>query len=134
MLLQRILLAVAALAAAGWLAVSLVGEHALEHATAVSKDRKATPAALAQGLRDAERAGDLRPADTEPDLTRAQLLVGLHRNGEAIRTLEDLTRREPDNVTAWFSLAVLAAVAQDKPLAARAVASVRQLDPLDAPR
>jgi predicted Zn-dependent protease len=132
-ILQRILLAVAALAAAGWLAVSLVGERALERATDVAKDRTATPAALAHGLHDAERAGDLRPADTEPDLTRAQLLVGLHRNGDAVKLLEQVVRREPDNVKAWFSLFVLTPPT-DKARARQIFARVRRLDPVDTSR
>jgi hypothetical protein len=132
MLLQRILLAVAALAAAGWLAVSLVGERALEHAIAVSKDRKATPAALAHGVRDAERARDLRPADNEPDVVRAQLLAAERRAGEALTLFETVTRREPDNVEAWFFVALLSA-RTDPAQFRRARAQLRRLDPLGAP-
>lgn len=133
MLVQRILLALAALAAGGWLAVSLVGQSALERATDVSKDTKASPAAVKRAIQDAERAADLRPADNEPDLVRGQLLVRNQQRDEGLKLLEAVARREPDNVRAWFYIAVLT-VDTDRPRSRNAVARAQKLDPLGAPR
>lgn len=133
MRLERLLVAVAALAAAGWLAVSLVGQSALDRAVHVSKDRNPTPAAMETAVTDAERAKDLRPADNEPDVVRGQLLVRQGHRAEGLKVLEAVARREPDNVRAWFYIAVLT-VDTDKPRSRNALAHLRDLDPVGAPR
>ena len=91
------------------------------------------------GHRSAARAeSDLRAArflnpDTAPDLERALLYYNTRRPRQAIALLEDMTRREPDNVVAWVALYRLSS-ARDPATARRALDAWRRLDPLDAPR
>ena len=126
--LQRVLLAAAALVIGGWLAVSLAGARALEGASDVSSALGAPSAALEQAVLDAERAGELRPADTEPDLVRARLFTTLGRRDESLALFRAVARREPDNLRPWVGIDVLSGGTDERARARR-----RQLDPLTAP-
>ena len=91
----------------------------------------------AAGERDVARAdGDFRAArllnpDTLPDIRRAFLFQGSGRSEDAVAVLEDVVRREPENVNAW---GLLLAVARDADPAAaeRAQEALRGLDPVNA--
>lgn len=107
-LIQRLLLAVLALAAAGWLAVSFSDFRALERAQSISRSQGVTRAELEEGVRQSERAERLRPADTAPAIARATLLAGLGREREGFAELDDVLRREPSNLEAAFTLTLLA--------------------------
>jgi tetratricopeptide (TPR) repeat protein len=86
-----------------------------------------------------ERAeADLRGArllnpDPRADLGRAVLYQGAGRLEQAAVLLEEVVRREPDNGAAWGQLLALTRE-RDPARAARALAAVRRLDPLNARR
>lgn len=72
-------------------------------------------------------AGTLNP-DSQVDLLRSELLLVSHQRGRAVRTLEDVVRREPMNAEAWVLLA--RAAFPDAALLHRAVRHISALDPL----
>ena len=84
-------------------------------------------AAADRDLRDA----DTLSADTTADLRRAFLAQATRRGDEARALLEDVVRREPDNLTAWGLLLTFSREA-DPAAAERARAQIRRLDPLRA--
>jgi predicted Zn-dependent protease len=92
-------------------------------------------AARSQQLDRAERdlrASRLLDPDTAPDLTLAFVAQARGRNRSAIAQIQDVLRREPDNLGAW---ALLYRFGQGDPaLAARALAARRRLDPVNARR
>ena len=71
------------------------------------------------------RAARLLNPDTLPDVRRAFLLQSRGNAHQAARVLEDVLRREPDNLEAW---GLLYAFTKDQ----RALAARRRLDPLGA--
>ena len=78
--------------------------------------------------------GDLRGArllnpDTAPDVTRAVLYRARGQQQRAIALLDDVVRREPDNLTAWSALH-LSATGRDRSASRRSLAEVQRLDPL----
>ena len=83
---------------------------------------------LARAETDLRRANLLNPA-TEPDLNRALVRRARGRNEASVALLEDVLRREPDNLTAWRVLMLLSPDA-----AGRALAAQRRLDPVNARR
>jgi predicted Zn-dependent protease len=91
----------------------------------------------AAGRRDVAAAeADFRAArtlnpDTTPDLRRAFLYQATRRSDEAVALLEDVVRREPDNLPAWGLLRTFTRES-DPATAQRALAAVRRLDPLRA--
>jgi hypothetical protein len=110
-----------------WLGVMERDVRLQERGTAALRS-EGDPGVLARAERDLRRANLLNPG-TEPDVTRA-LVRRAGGETEASRALlEDVLRREPDNVTAWRVLMVLA---PDR--AGRSLAEQRRLDPLNAPR
>lgn len=64
----------------------------------------AAKAARARRLLD--RASELNP-DSEPDLLRAQLDLRRQDKPAAQRILLPLTRREPENIAAWYLLEIV---------------------------
>ena len=133
LLIQRSILLLAAIAAAAWLAVALGDQRALDDATATLRTTGPSRASLEQALSDTEHAKRLRERDQAPDVLRARILAGLYRRPEALALLEHVVRREPDNLDAWFSIAVLSAD-EDKPLTLQARRRLAQLDPIAAGR
>jgi cytochrome c-type biogenesis protein CcmH/NrfG len=90
---------------------------------------------VARADADLRRAGFLNP-DTAPELGRAFLYAnrsGAEPARRAAAVLEGVLRREPDNLRAWSGL-LYATRGRDPVTARRAVAAMRRLDPLDAPR
>jgi hypothetical protein len=132
-LIQRLLLALGAVAAAVWLGVSFSGQRALERADPVAQRADATRAELQEAVRQTERAERLRPADTAPAITRAPLLSRLGRQREAVAELDDVLRREPENLDAVFALTVLT-FRSDPERSARARERLGELDPVRAGR
>jgi hypothetical protein len=69
--------------------------------------------------------------DTEPDVGRAFLYFGTNRRTQARALVEDVLRREPDNLTAW-GLLFRVANHVDPAAEQRALQARRRLDPLSA--
>jgi hypothetical protein len=69
--------------------------------------------------------------DPAPELREAQLLLFIDRDREAVRILEDVVRREPENYEAWLGLRQ-AALQVDPGLARRAASQAIRLNPLVA--
>jgi hypothetical protein len=85
--------------------------------------------------RDLARAeSDLRGArllnpNTAPDVTRAVLYRARGQRRRAIALLEDVVRREPDNLTAWSALH-LSATGSDPSVSRRSLIALQRLDPV----
>ena len=86
-------------------------------------------AGLARAEADLRGARLLNP-DTGPDYARAIVHSARGRRDRAVAVLEDVLRREPDNLAAWNALAALAR--DDPAVARRARAARARLDPLNA--
>ena len=119
--------AVIAVLALAWLAV-MERDVRLEARGAAALRSKPEPAVLARAETDLRRANLLNPG-TEPDLNRALVRRARGRTAESVALLEDVLRREPENVTAWRILMVLSPRDIGRSLAAQ-----RRLDPLNARR
>jgi predicted Zn-dependent protease len=102
----RILIAVVAVAALGWLAVNLRGYDHFVRGERLAFAPHATQAQADQAAELLEDARFLNP-DTRPLLSKGALLVarGGARMQEGLALLEEAVRREPDNVLAWGVLA-----------------------------
>jgi hypothetical protein len=126
----RIAVAVIAVLAAGWLAV-MERDHRLHADGArVLAMRDPSGAQLRQAEQDLRRASLLNP-DTRPDLDRALVLVAQGRADSGKAVVEDVVRREPDNLLVWGVAAVLAR-GRDQALLDRAFAARKRLDPVNA--
>jgi hypothetical protein len=79
---------------------------------------------------DFRAARTLNP-DTAPDLNRSFLYERTARHAQAAAVLEDVLRREPDNLTAWGLLFAFTKN-HDRATAERALAARRRLDPVSA--
>jgi predicted Zn-dependent protease len=121
----RVAVAIVAVLVLGWLAV-------MEYDA-----RLQARGVTAAQARDFDRAdGDFRGArrlnpDTAPDVNRAFLLQAAGRRDQAVALLEDVLRREPDNLNAWGVLFQFTRH-HDPATAERARAARRRLDPLSA--
>jgi len=127
--LQRLALALVAVAAGGWLALELRSER-LEAAAyrLVPTDLSPPPPEdLERANRLFDRARRHNPG-TRPVLRQAALLVLGRRHREAARLLEEAVRREPENADAW-SLLASATTPFDPARAAAALLRVRALSP-----
>jgi hypothetical protein len=122
----RLLLALAALLAAVWLALSLLQARAQERAFNVGfSGSKTTRAQNATGVADARAARRLSP-DAAPKLLEWQILLrdGRRSQGEAV--LRQVVALEPQNYEAWLYLSRTSA---DPAVARRAKARVAALGP-----
>jgi hypothetical protein len=124
----RALLALAAVVVLAWLAV-MERNTRLEAASLHLLGEGHTARAEAN-LRDAR----LLNPDTTPDFRRALLYVTKRQGDRAVATLESVVAREPDNLQAWATLLAFGRSRHDSALVQRALAAVRRLDPLEAPR
>ncbi len=77
------------------------------------------------------RAARTLNPDTAPDVGRAFVYERTGRHAAAAAVLEDVVRREPDNLTAWGLLYTFTKD-HDPATAARALAARRVLDPMFA--
>jgi hypothetical protein len=121
--------AVVAIVVLGWLAVMERDERLFQRGVDISgRIRGAADAGRAESA--FLRARLLNP-DTSPEMGRAVLYLGRGRRERAVAVIEDVLRREPDNLAAWGQLYRLT---QDADAAAtrRALAAQRRLDPLNA--
>jgi hypothetical protein len=98
-----------------------------------SEARQSSRANLAAKADRQLRRSKLLNPDPGPDLTRALIAIGQDQRRRAIRVVEDVVRREPDNITAWSQL-LFVARGHDPAAVRRALLAVRRLDPLSAPR
>jgi hypothetical protein len=123
----RAVVAVTAVLALGWLAV-MERDVRLEARGAAALRSEGEPATLARAESDLRRANLLNPG-TGPDVSRALVRRARGRTKQSVALLEDVLRREPENVTAWRILMVLSPGDIGRSLAAQ-----RRLDPLNARR
>jgi tetratricopeptide (TPR) repeat protein len=86
---------------------------------------------LARAETDLRRAGLLNP-DTAPDVNLALVHQARGEPARALALIGDVVEREPDNLTAWATLALLARSGGDAEAAERAFEARRRLDPLNA--
>ena len=86
------------------------------------------PAELDERL-DALRGARRFNPDLTPEIREAQLLVVAHRDRQAIRLLQDVVEREPENYEAWLGLRQ-AAIRTDPQLAREATSEALRLNPL----
>jgi predicted Zn-dependent protease len=130
--LLRATLVVVALVACLWLAAGL------RSARLQAEADKRLPAArvddaLVRHKRDLlDDARRLNP-DPRPDISEAQLLLFIHRDREAVRLLEDVVRREPENFEAWRGLAQ-ATLRVDPERSREALRRSQELNPLSVPK
>jgi len=98
----------------------------------VAANPKATPAQLESALGKLRSGQSLDPSrGTETLSYEASLEIRLHRFPEALRSLGEIVRREPDTAEAWFLIVQLSR-GSDPAQAARAQAQLRRLDPRQA--
>jgi hypothetical protein len=129
---QRILVAVAAVLAIVWLAAAYDDANTVRDAQIVAADPKSSITAVEGVLRDLRGTFPLDPSrGTERLSYQASLDIRLRRFPEALRTLQEVVKREPDTPEAWFLIAQLSQQS-DPALSARARAQVRRLDPRQA--
>ena len=124
-MIGRVVVAVVAVVVIAWLGVMERDTRLLARA-----DHAAQARDYAAAERDLRDAGTLT-ADTTADLRRAFLLQATKRGDAARALLEDVVRREPDNLTAWGLLLTFSRQA-DPAAAERARAQIRRLDPVRA--
>ena len=124
----RIAVAAVAVLVLAWLALML-RDWRLQEDGAAALRPGSTPARLAQADRDLKASRLLNP-DPAPDMNLALLASARGQSGRALAGIEDVVRREPDNLSAWAILAVLAR--DDAAARERAFAARRRLDPLNA--
>ena len=122
----RLLLALAALAAAAWLALALVQARAEERAFNVGfSGPKTTHTQIEAGLADARDARRLAP-DAQPKLLEWKILLRDGRRAQAEALLRGIVRLEPGNYDAWLYLSRTSA---EPSVARRARAEVAELGP-----
>lgn len=126
----RVLIALVAVVLIGWFSV-LARNHALgtSASTRIVTEPGMGAAQWERAMDDLERAELLDPSP-EWSLVRAQYLL-LRDDGAALRVADDVLRREPDNLAAWW--VVLRATRDSDPARWReAVAQIRRLNPTPA--
>lgn len=129
----RVLLAVAAVAAAIWLGIGLNSALLQRSAerTGFRAPETLTPAQIAHSVDRFESARKHSP-DTQPAVNEAALLARVGRERRAVAILRDVVDKEPDNLTAWVVLSN-AAAQREPALAARAADRARELNPPGVP-
>jgi hypothetical protein len=122
-----VLVAVVALA---WLGVMERDERLSSRGLALS-GHLSVPGNFVRADSDLRHARFLNP-DPTPDLYRSLLYQGAGRIRRSESIAAEVVRREPDNLAAWIQLFSLAR-GRD-PAVRPALAALRRLDPLEAPR
>jgi Tfp pilus assembly protein PilF len=127
----RVALAVVAVLALGWLAVQQ-RDTALQQRGVTASSHLGVPGNAARAEKAFRDARLLNPS-SDPDVGRAVVYLAREQRPRAKALLDDVLRREPDNLTAW---AVLYSVSRgrDEATARRALAARARLDPLSARR
>ena len=125
----RVAIGLVAVVIVGWLAV-LERDTRLTARAVTASGRLSTSGNFARA--DAGfRAARLLNPDTTPDQDRAILYEGAGRSAAATGLVQDVLRREPDNLAAWALLYTFARD-RDPALARQAVDARRRLDPFNA--
>jgi predicted Zn-dependent protease len=129
--IARVCVALVALAVLAWLGV-------VERGTRLQADgvELLQPGASAGELARAEAkfdAATLLNPDTAPEIDRALVYRARGEVRRAVGLVEDVVRREPDNLRAWAVMALLAQ-GNDAGAVRRAFAARQGLDPLNARR
>jgi hypothetical protein len=127
--IARVAVGVVAVAVLAWLGV-MERNTRLEASGLAAARQLQVPGNLERADADL-RAARLLNADTTPDLARAVVYQAAQRPEQAAALVEDILRREPENLRAW---GLLLAIARDRDPAAarRALAARRRLDPVNA--
>jgi predicted Zn-dependent protease len=126
--LARGVLAVTAVAIAGWLALQAVGAHGDAEVTRITlSERTPTAQERARALELIDRMERLTP-DRRPQQLRGLVAYRAGDMRRAAAIFHGLTRAEPENLQAWALLA-RAAERYDPSLAAKARARARELAP-----
>jgi predicted Zn-dependent protease len=125
----RVAVVVVAFAVLGWLVVQERGVRLQAHGLAAAGSQQVA-GNFARAESDFRGARLLSP-DATPDISRAVLYYGAGRRSAAAALLEDVLRREPDDLTAWGVLFQVTN-GHDPAAAARALAMRRRLDPVGA--
>ena len=124
----RAILLVVALVAVGYLAVQLQASHRLDEGKEIAfSPRQVSPSDSRRAERRLEDAEALNN-DATPDIYRAIVIARAGRRQEAIGILQDVVRREPENVEAWGWLE-FASRGRYPALNARVRARIRELNP-----
>ena len=126
---MRVIVAIIAVLVIGWLAV-MQRNTVLQDRGVAASGKLSEPgngAKAEQAFRDAR----LLNPDTTPDVGRALLYLAQERRGAATDLLDDVLRREADNLTAWAALYNVSRE-RDSATARRALAARARLDPLAA--
>jgi predicted Zn-dependent protease len=129
--IARVAVAALAVAVLAWLGL-MERNAALEARGVAAAGRLTTPGNGARA-EDSLRAARVLNPDTAPDVSRAILYRAQGRTAAAVALLDDVLRREPDNLRAWGLLYAVAA-GGDPEAVRRALAARRRLDPLGAAR
>jgi Flp pilus assembly protein TadD len=109
----RIAIALAAVVIAAALGVELRAHDQLANATNVLVQPHPKAADVDKQLRDLKTVSDLTPG-SQAALATAALNVRLGRYPAAVRAATRATKREPDNFSAWTTLAVALGATGDK--------------------
>src|SRR5581483_11342184 len=109
MAVGRALIAVLAVAACAWFVLGYVQAHETARAQSIVVGAGRLTAAQQRSAADAlSSAGRLNP-DSTVDILRAELAYAEGHHPQAVRILESVVHREPDNVAAWAQLAAATA-------------------------
>jgi predicted Zn-dependent protease len=130
--LVRIAMAVAALVIAAALSVELRAQDILANAKNVVVEPHPQVAEVDRQIKDLSTVSDLRPG-SQAALAAAALNFRLGRYGAAAAAARRATRREPDNFSAWTTLAVALGATRDKAGARAAAARAHTLNPFYSP-
>jgi hypothetical protein len=122
----RLAVALAAVVALGWLAIQYRNEQLRQSALTAASHLH-----VARADDDLRRSELLNP-DQTPEIERALIRAGKGDVPGAVARLRAVVRREPDNLTAWGDLLVLADDAKLRDVAAVATVEVKRLNPLTA--
>jgi predicted Zn-dependent protease len=129
MTIRRAALLVVALLAVAWFAFSYRDARLIRNAQVVAAAPKPTAAEIESALADARKSHTLDPNRTEALSYQAVLELRARRVDKAIRLLEEVARREPDQAEPYLLLADLTRKS-DPARAAEARARLHHLDPL----
>ena len=128
-MVARIAVAVAALAVVAALTIELRAHDLLANATQVAGQAKPSKSDVDAQLDNARTLEGLRPG-SQPFLAAASLNLRIGRYAAAERAATSATRREPENFSAWVTLAVARGLAGDNAGRRAAFARAHALNPL----
>lgn len=127
--LVRIATALIALAVVAALAVELRAHDLLANSSEVAAAAHPQPAEVDSRLADLKTVDDLRPG-SQGALAAAALNLRMRRYAAAVRAATRATKREPDNFSAWVTLAVARGGAGDRAGSRAAFERAHALNPL----